>query len=38
MELFSLNFFEIYGIGCTACLKTCPHFSQKAPQIIEFLD
>ncbi|MRR38918.1 hypothetical protein EG829_30565 [bacterium] len=26
MELFSLNFFESYGIGCTACLKACPHF------------
>jgi epoxyqueuosine reductase len=26
MELFSLNFFEIYGIGCIECLKACPHF------------
>jgi epoxyqueuosine reductase len=26
MELFSLNFFEIYGIGCVECLKACPHF------------
>jgi epoxyqueuosine reductase QueG len=26
MELFSLNFFETYGIGCTACLKACIHF------------
>jgi epoxyqueuosine reductase QueG len=29
MELFSLNFFEIYGIGCTTCLKACPHFPEK---------
>lgn len=26
MELCSLNFFETYGIDCTACLKACPHF------------
>jgi epoxyqueuosine reductase len=26
MELFSLNFFEIYGIGCAECLKACIHF------------
>jgi|GEM_PF-213338 len=26
MELSSLNFFETYGIDCTACLKACPHF------------
>ncbi|MEW5734244.1 MAG: hypothetical protein AB1921_05275 [Thermodesulfobacteriota bacterium] len=26
MELFSLNFFESYGISCTRCLKACPHF------------
>jgi epoxyqueuosine reductase len=26
MELFSLNFFETYGIGCTACLTACIHF------------
>jgi len=35
MELSSLNFFETYGIGCTACLKACPHFptlKKIAPQ------
>jgi epoxyqueuosine reductase len=26
MELVSLNFFETYGIGCTACLRACIHF------------
>jgi epoxyqueuosine reductase len=26
MELIALNFFETYGIDCTACLKACPHF------------
>ncbi|MBN2160908.1 MAG: epoxyqueuosine reductase [Spirochaetes bacterium] len=26
MELFTLNFFEEYGIGCMACLTSCPHF------------
>ena len=26
MELFSLSFFENYGIGCIACLEKCPHF------------
>jgi len=35
MELSSLNFFETYGIDCTACLKACPHFPNMkkiAPQ------
>jgi epoxyqueuosine reductase len=26
MELFTLNFFENYGINCMACLLACPHF------------
>lgn len=26
MELTSLNFFETYSIGCSACLKVCIHF------------
>jgi epoxyqueuosine reductase len=26
MELVSLNFFETYGLSCTSCLKSCPHF------------
>lgn len=26
MELVSLNFFETYSIGCSACLKACIHF------------
>lgn len=26
MELTSLNFFETYSIGCSACLKACIHF------------
>jgi len=26
MELISLNFFETYGIKCTACLKACIYF------------
>jgi epoxyqueuosine reductase QueG len=26
MELTSLNFFETYAIGCTACLKSCIYF------------
>jgi epoxyqueuosine reductase QueG len=29
MELFSLNFFELYGIGCIACLKACPYFPAR---------
>ncbi|MBN1495762.1 MAG: epoxyqueuosine reductase [Spirochaetes bacterium] len=26
MELFTLNFFEEYGIRCVNCLTACPHF------------
>lgn len=26
MELISLNFFETYAIGCSACLRVCIHF------------
>lgn len=26
MELTSLNFFETYSIGCSACLRACIHF------------
>jgi epoxyqueuosine reductase len=26
MELFTLNFFEEYGIRCVKCLTSCPHF------------
>jgi epoxyqueuosine reductase QueG len=26
MELFTLNFFEEYGIRCVKCLTACPHF------------
>lgn len=29
LELFSLNFFESYGISCTRCLVACPHFPGK---------
>lgn len=29
MERVSLNFFETYGISCTACLTSCPHFLSK---------
>lgn len=29
MELMALNFFETYGIDCTACLMACPHFPRK---------
>ncbi len=29
MELFTLSFFESYGVGCFACLKACPHFPEK---------
>jgi epoxyqueuosine reductase QueG len=33
MELISLNFFETYGIGCTACLNACPHFPGKKREV-----
>ncbi len=33
MELVSLNFFETYGINCTACLKACPHFLDKSKSL-----
>ena len=33
MELISLNFFETYGIGCTACLHACPHFPGKKREL-----
>lgn len=26
MELFTLSFFESYGVGCFECLRKCPHF------------
>lgn len=35
MELVSLNFFETYGIGCTSCLKACPHFPGRAAALAQ---